>query len=185
LVAATVGCGASDEASRATTASDDTQSSSTTPEVRENIRAAQQALVDQLLTRLMDAMSEGGVSSAITVCKTDAPAIAKSVGEQFGVRIGRTSFRLRNPENAPPEWAKPLIEQRVEEPQFVDLDGGAVAALLPIRLQPQCMVCHGPADQLGEDVKQSLADHYPEDEAVDFHAGDLRGWFWIESPAEG
>ena len=121
LVAATAGCGASDEASRGTTPSDDTQSSSTT-EVRENIHAAQQALVDQLLTRLLDAMSDGGVSSAITVCKSDAPEIAKSVGEQFGVRIGRTSFRLRNPENAPPEWARPLIEQRVEAPQFVDLD---------------------------------------------------------------
>jgi hypothetical protein len=100
------------------------------------------------------------------------------------VEIARTSFRLRNPQNQPPPWAVPLVEQGVAEPRYVSLPKGGLGALLPIHLKPTCLMCHGPEDQILPDVREALAKQYPEDKATGFEEGDLRGWFWVEVPAD-
>lgn len=127
-------------------------------------------------------MSSGGPAAAIEVCRRQAPKIAKEVGRQHGLSIGRTSFKLRNPDNQPPAWAKELVEQRIAEPTFLELENHSTGALLPIRLNAQCLACHGPPEKLADDVKQQLAQRYPNDQATGFQDGDLRGWFWIEVP---
>jgi hypothetical protein len=144
---------------------------------------AKDALLGRLSSALVAAMSSGGPAAAIEFCSKQAPKIAAEVGKEHHVAIGRTSFKLRNPANGPPDWAKPLVERREAEPQFVDLPDGSTGALLPIRLNPQCLVCHGRKDQIEEDVKGRLAELYPEDAATGFEDGDLRGWFWVEVPA--
>lgn len=141
---------------------------------------AKNELMRRLSTKLIAAMSEDGPEKAITVCSGHAMAIARQVGAEQGVRIGRTSHRLRNPNNAAPAWALPLIEQRLSETHFASLDNGTVVALFPIRLQAQCLACHGPNDQLADGVKERLAELYSDDRAVGFQDGDLRGWFWVE-----
>jgi hypothetical protein len=153
------------------------------PSPRERAIAAKDELFGQLSERLMNALEAGDAASAISVCKEEAPRIARKVSQSQGVRIGRTSFRLRNPENTAPAWAESMVEQQLTEPQFVDLDDGSLGALLPITLQPLCMTCHGPQDQIADEVKAALARHYPDDQATGFQAGDLRGWFWIEVPS--
>jgi hypothetical protein len=60
------------------------------------------------------------------------------------------------------------------------LDNGQAAALLPIKLQAQCLMCHGPAEKIPLEVKTQLAKLYPQDQATGFQEGDLRGWFWVE-----
>ena len=62
---------------------------------------------------------------------------------------------------------------------------GELGAFLPIKLAAPCLACHGPADDLDEDVRSALAESYPDDQATGFAEGDLRGWFWIEVPSEG
>jgi hypothetical protein len=153
------------------------------PTPREVAAQAQTELFDQLSSRLIDALSQGGPAAAIPVCKEEAPRIAQAVGQKHHVSIGRTSFRLRNPRNAPPTWATSLVAERTAEPQFLDLPDGRLGALLPIRLKPQCTLCHGPEAELAPEVKTALKDQYPDDQATGFREGDLRGWFWIEVPA--
>ena len=149
---------------------------------KERALRAKEALAKELSTRLLMAMSGGGPTIAINVCAQAAQGIAKEVGEIHGVTIGRTSFKLRNPENAPPEWAAVLIEKKVTEPKFLELSEGRTGALFPIHLKAQCLVCHGEMEQLSERVIERLAKLYPEDEATGFKEGDLRGWFWVEVP---
>ena len=60
-----------------------------------------------------------------------------------------------------------------------------LGALFPIRLQPQCVQCHGKPEELSTEVRAALLDRYPDDRATGFAAGDLRGWFWVEVPAGG
>ena len=144
--------------------------------------AAKEALFTSLSSRLMEAMGNGGPAAAIEVCGREAPKIAARVGKEHGVSIGRTSFKLRNPKNAPPEWVTPLIENRPTDPQFVDLPDHHTGALLPILLKVQCLACHGPNDKIAEDVQVQLAKLYPDDQAVGFNEGDLRGWFWVDVP---
>jgi hypothetical protein len=153
-----------------------------TPNAEQKVQllAAKDLLFKKLSARLMEAMSNGGPASAIEVCSQEAQQIAADVGRESSTRIGRIGVRLRNSKNTPPPWAVKLVDDKIGEPQFVVLDNQIAAALLPIKLQPQCLMCHGPVNQIGDDVKQKLSVLYPNDEATGFQDGELRGWFWVE-----
>ena len=142
--------------------------------------AAKDELFTQLSGRLMEVMGSEGPVAAVEVCSEEAHQIAANVSEQPGVNIGRTALKLRNPENTAPEWAKSLTTETATEPQFVSIDDNTVGALLPIKLQSNCLICHGPEETLAPAVKEQLAIHYPDDAATGFNEGDLRGWFWVE-----
>ncbi len=188
LLSTAIGCGSpapkDSPAGNDTTRSEtpDTSSESKPLKGKSQALKAKEALFEKLSGRLVATMSSGGPAAAIQVCSQEAPQLAAEVGKEYGVSIGRTSFKLRNPLNQPPAWAESLIEERVDTPQFLELENGATAALLPIRLQPQCLVCHGPTEQISPAVQESLAALYPADAATGFEAGDLRGWFWVEVP---
>lgn len=143
---------------------------------------AKDALFQRLSGRLAEAMKTGGPAAAIEVCSHEASDIAAVVGKEHGVKIGRTSIKLRNSKNVPPDWAKSCIEDSSSEPQTLDLPNGETGVLLPIKLQAKCVACHGPTEMLNDEVRQQLAKFYPDDEATGFKEGDLRGWFWIEVP---
>lgn len=143
---------------------------------------AKEALFARLSGRLMEIMQSEGPAAAIQVCSQEASGIAKSVGDEHGVSIGRTALKLRNPKNVPPEWAKMLLDKGTTEPEFVSLPDGHTGALLPIKLQATCVVCHGPADEIAEPLRSKLAELYPNDAATGFKEGDLRGWFWVDVP---
>lgn len=130
----------------------------------------------------MEVLQSEGPAAAIEVCSQEAVEIAQRVGQEHGVQIGRTSFKLRNPANAPRDWVKPYVEQRVDSPQSLTLENGNHGALFPIRLDVKCLMCHGGPDDMLEQVSQELAKRYPDDEATGFKQGDLRGWFWVEVP---
>lgn len=149
---------------------------------RERALAARDAMFASLKGRLMGVAGAEGPAAAIEVCSKEAPLIAEQVSEKHRLTIGRTSFRLRNINNAPPKWAAQLVADRVAEPTYLTRDG-KLAVLLPIRIQAQCLMCHGTEDVRPPAVKDALDRHYPEDQATGFREGDLRGWFHIEVPA--
>ncbi|QDT04797.1 hypothetical protein K227x_31940 [Rubripirellula lacrimiformis] len=152
-------------------------------EDQQSMLAAKDALFQKLSGRLMQAMGQQGPAAAIQVCQKEASQMAAEVGQATGMRIGRTGVRLRNPQNQPPAWAKPLTEQRIDTATFVKLDNGDSAALLPIKLQSQCLMCHGPEDQIAPIISDQLAKLYPADKATGFREGELRGWFWVQMPS--
>ena len=150
---------------------------------KQSMLAAKDALFEQLSGALMNAMTSGGPAAAIQVCQQKAPQLAAEVSQQHGLKIGRTGVRLRNEANTAPDWAEALTAKKVDTPQFVMLSSGNAAALLPIKLQVQCTICHGPEDQIIPEVKTELAKYYPRDRATGFQEGELRGWFWVEKPS--
>jgi len=151
----------------------------------ERARAAQNALGSRLMAELSGAIAKQGAPGAIEVCSQIAPAIARRVSDEHGVRIGRTSWRLRNPENTPPAWARRSIERRVETQRVWRHESGTLAMLTPIRVNTLCLQCHGSGDQISDETRERLDELYPEDEATGFAEGDLRGWFWVEVDPEG
>lgn len=148
----------------------------------EEAKAAKKTLFEQLLGRLEKVMQTAGPANAIAVCQTEAPLIAKDVGKKQGVKIGRTSFKLRNPKNAPPRWTSRFVKKKTNTEEFVRLGGGTLGVLMPIFVQEKCLTCHGPKEQIPADVQKALTGFYPEDHATGFEKGDLRGWFWVEVP---
>lgn len=152
-------------------------------EPQARIMAAKEELFQRLSGRLMQVLQEQGPAAAIQVCSQEAPEIAKNVSQDHGLTIARTSLKLRNPRNAAPDWAKSIIDAGPPtEPQFFDLGQGHIGAMLPIKLQSTCLLCHGPKDMIMEEVKTELTKYYPQDQATGFQEGDLRGWFWIDCP---
>jgi mono/diheme cytochrome c family protein len=63
----------------------------------------------------------------------------------------------------------------------VDL-GDRVGVLRPIPNAALCVQCHGPVGRLAPDVRAFLAVAYPDDRAVGFEEGDVRGFVWAEAP---
>ena len=155
---------------------------SPTEEQKAAMVAAKDALFTALSGRLLEAMGQGP-ANAIGVCQREAGEIAAKVAADHGVKIGRTGVRLRNTSNQAPAWAKEWVDAKSAEPQFAVLSNQNAAALLPIKLQPMCVMCHGPVEQILPEIKKQLVDRYPNDQAVGFEPGELRGWFWVERPA--
>jgi len=138
----------------------------------------------ELKQALLEGLSKGPVE-AVSACQVHAPKIAEGVS-QDGIRVGRTSDRLRNPENRSPEWVRPILEDYLAKPsertpRSVPLTEGRTGYVEPIVMQSLCLTCHG--DSLAEDVSTEIKRLYPEDEAVGFEMGELRGVFWLELPA--
>jgi hypothetical protein len=135
--------------------------------------------------KLMNELVEGmknGPEAAVDVCRVRAPEIADEVGSE-GVRLGRTSHKLRNADNTPKEWMEPLLADYVatpgkSAPEVVRLDNGGVGYVEPIFVKPICLVCHG--SDLSPSLESRLDEHYPRDSARGFEAGDFRGLFWVE-----
>lgn len=144
---------------------------------------AVQTMAGSLMGELTAALDEDGPDSAVEVCSMRAPEIAATISNEYGVVLGRTSHRLRNQSNQPPEWAVDLVRDQVAGPTWMVGPDGRVAGLLPIRTKAECGMCHGPREELSDEVVAKLDDYYPDDTAVGFVEGDLRGWFWVEAPA--
>ena len=182
----TVGCNGQKHDEQLPGAGEDAQASVSlekppTDEQKSKMIAAKDVLFARLSGRLMEVMGSEGPVAAIAVCKSEASEIAKAVGQQEDVKIGRTALKLRNPNNQPPAWAESLVAAAVDQPTFLTLSDGRGAALLPIKLKGLCLMCHGPVDQIMPEIKSQLATHYPNDQATGFKEGDLRGWFWVET----
>ena len=139
--------------------------------------------------KLKEALRSGlgeGLVEAIEACQIQAPKVAESLSRD-GIRVGRSSHRLRNPNNAPPNWVEPILADYVasisdREPRSVSLSGGRLGYVEPIIVQPQCLSCHG--ELLNRDVSMQISELYPDDRAVGFRVGELRGVFWAEYPVE-
>lgn len=127
---------------------------------------------------------EKGPLAAISACRVEAPQLAEqaSIG---GVKVGRASEKLRNPNNAAKPWMQAILEvyetdPERREPAVVAIDKETVGYVEPIFVQPLCVTCHGA--ELAPDLQTTLDELYPTDEATGYAAGDFRGVFWAELP---
>ena len=141
---------------------------------------ARDALFSALGGRLQAALEQGTPAEAITVCREAAPRIAAEVSSAQGVAIGRTSQRLRNPQNTPPAWAAAYVASAADQRACFAGPAGELGVLLPIRTLGLCTSCHGPSEVLDPEVVASLAADYPQDRATGYGVDQLRGWFWVE-----
>lgn len=148
--------------------------------------ATLQPFKEQLRAALLDGLAHGPVE-AIEVCRLQAPKLAKKAGSK-SVRVGRTSHMLRNPDNAPHDWMKPLLAAYLADPadrtpRISDLGNGRWGYVEPIYTQSMCLICHG--ESISTPVQRVISTFYPEDRAVGFRDGQFRGLFWVEfDPAE-
>lgn len=159
------------------------------PAADPRVATAQKALLPfkkNLKEALTTALPKGA-ASAVSVCNEKAPQLA-AAASQDGIEVGRTTARPRNPQNAPADWMKPLLDDLAKAPKkegvFVSkaLPDGRLAYAEPIFVQPMCLTCHGDKADLDPEVTKILAAKYPNDQATGYQEGDFRGIFWVTVP---
>jgi hypothetical protein len=153
------------------------------------IAAAEVAIADfkkDLKSALINAMAQGGAESAIPVCSEKAPQIADTQSKMHDVTLRRTSLRWRNPDNAPSETEKFVLEafekKKREGIPVADLtyyheteDGLMYMKAIP--MQAMCAACHG--TKVNKRLDEKIKTYYPDDRATGFEEGDIRGAFSV------
>lgn len=163
------------------------------PEAVQDCRDATARLTSGLMAELTKAMTDGGAAAALTVCREKAPAIAASVSKEKGLTVRRTALKVRNPENRPDAWEAEVLkefERRLaggEDPASIErfdlTEAGGKRILRYMKAIPAkeaCLQCHGDPAAMKPEVKAAVAKLYPDDAAVGFRAGDLRGAFSVK-----
>lgn len=139
-----------------------------------------------LNTQLKAQMTAKGVESAIGFCNLNAEGIVDSLAEYYHADIKRTSLQLRNPENEPTpdelenlQFYKLGIEQEVEfGDQILDTED-TYTYYKPIFVLDACTKCHGKeGESLDANAHAKIKELYPEDAAIGYETGDLRG-MWV------
>jgi mono/diheme cytochrome c family protein len=157
----------------------------------ERAEGAMRALGQTLERRLMATMRGKGPVEAMSLCATQAQDLTMGVALEEGVAVGRSSLRLRNPENVAPDWVGTWLRDQGEGPAAgaVGSSGIATAAdglqvarvLRPLTVGPPCLTCHGATADLAPEITAALLKSYPEDRATGYVVGDLRGAIWAEA----
>ena len=148
------------------------------------------AMLKELGQTLQASIADGGPENAIGVCKTQAPEIAMKLSMKHQLKVARVGTRARNPDmGVPNDWQTQAMKQfesrlaKGDKPydiEFIQLvKSGSYDLELryakPIVLQPMCTACHGTPEQISPEVKAKLDKLYPNDKAVNYKPGELRG----------
>src|SRR3989338_928254 len=149
-------------------------------------------LPPKLLAVLQEEIKKSGPEGAIPVCRDMAPKMAGEISQQTGWKIKRVSLKPRNEARAIPDaWEQAALEDfdkraaageppaQLEKGEKVGNEYRYVKAL-PV--QPLCLSCHGPADQLSPAVKAALSQHYPNDRATGYSVGKTGGEIGGQKP---
>lgn len=140
---------------------------------------------------IKDAIQSGGMEYAIGFCNIEALPITDSVSELNKVNIKRLAKKNRNPLNAMNETESEIYKAYVLEwlngqelqAKVIPNESGHPVYYRTIGIQPLCLNCHGvPGKSIPSPLAEKIAELYPEDKAVNFKNGELRGMWAIEFP---
>jgi hypothetical protein len=154
-------------------------------------------LLGQLGQKLKAAMSTDGPVAAVSVCKESAPAIARQLSIANDAKVTRVGTRVRNQNmGIPNAWQKEALTQfearlsqgekaaDIEYWQVADNGHGKseLRYAKAIAVQPQCLSCHGSAQDIAAPLAEKLRIEYPNDQATGYSAGQLRGAVVVTRP---
>ncbi|MBN8587275.1 MAG: DUF3365 domain-containing protein [Rhodothermia bacterium] len=137
-----------------------------------------------LLKTLTKKIKEDGPASAVTFCNIKAMPLTDSLARKFKVRLQRVSDKNRNPKNGADDADRGILEQwasgmknGIQPKPTVEETERATVYYKPILLgMPTCLQCHGdPEKEITPEVREILRAKYPQDRAIGYKVGDLRG----------
>lgn len=146
-------------------------------------RAALAKVKVPLRQALTKSLAGGDKVAALNACATIAPGITSAPID--GVRVGRTSEKLRSQKNAGPAWTTSILKElRDSKPasvgfKTVEIGDGKLGYAEPIYVGQMCLTCHGDVDG---SLAKAISTQYPSDSATGYTLGEFRGIFWAEVP---
>lgn len=154
----------------------------------ENARKIGSTLPPKMMQVLTDEIAKGGLVSAVGFCNEKAPQMAKKASGESGWAIRRVSLRNRNPKAVPDAWERTALEEfdrratagesvaTLEKSGMVE-DAGRkeFRYIKALPVGQVCLACHGTADAIEPDVAAKIHTLYPDDKAVGYALGQVRG----------
>jgi len=143
---------------------------------------------EHLLGTVRQAVTDGGPIAAVQACQALAPQIASEHSHQAW-QLGRTSLKVRNPDNTPDAWERSVLERfaeaaiagtPVKELRYGEEVDGEYRYMQAIAVGEPCMACHGTA--IKAEVQEAIDQYYPHDQARGYQIGELRGAFTLTRP---
>lgn len=136
-----------------------------------------------LLKNVGKAIQKGGTEFAIEFCNLEAMPLTDSISEKYQVKIQRLTDKNRNPKNALQSESDRLAWEKIkkEKTDFIEqTQTGEIYYFKPILIgMPTCIQCHGNRKDISGKTLELIDLNYPEDKAVDYEMGDLRGMWKI------
>jgi hypothetical protein len=150
-------------------------------------------LLATLRGMLGKALAAGGPVGATAICADSAQVVGARLAASHGLSIRRVSERWRNPKDAPDDFEIGELARFATllasgtKPDSIEsvcvTDGASVKVLRymkPIMVGEMCLNCHG--SRLKPAIDEVLQLQYPDDRAVGYTAGDLRGAVSVTVP---
>ena len=148
---------------------------------------AQMALGGQL----KQAIAAGGPSHAVQFCNFSAANILDTLSTGYEhVKVKRTTEKLRNQANVPSGVERQLLQayqQKLQDketltPEVTPLGDATILYTKPIIINNAlCLNCHGSIEsEISKETYDVISSYYPQDQAVNYQMGDLRGMWSIE-----
>lgn len=164
----------------------------------QNSREAAKKLLTTMRILLSQQLTAGGAVRAIDVCADSAQVVGERLQDQLGVSIRRVSLKWRNPKNIPDAFESAELKRFAElkkakalsdTSEFFQIvsekDGRTFRYMRPIIIGDMCLSCHGSREKMKDLIYSSIQQRYPNDKAVDYKAGELRGAVSVKIPLDG
>jgi len=137
---------------------------------------------------LQNAIKEGGLEYALEYCNLNAMPITDSVSMNDNVQIKRLAKKYRNPLNETDENESRIYKSYVMQwisgvymyPMVIPGKNNHPVYFDPMLVENLCLNCHGkPGEEINPELTKKIAELYPNDKAIDFKVGELRGMWSI------
>lgn len=137
---------------------------------------------------LMKAVKERGAAGAVEFCNTRAIPITDSMAVVLNTKVKRVSDKPRNPINTANSeeiayiegWRKAKANGEKYPPKVTEMENKMVG-YYPIEINQTCLKCHGiPEKQINTETLANIKKLYPNDKAINYVEGDIRGIFVVE-----
>jgi hypothetical protein len=156
---------------------------------------ASRALAQGLVAQLTATLEGEGAGAAVDFCANQALLLTAQIQEAHNPDFAfkRATLQWRNPANAPDAYEERIL--RYLEALELEAPGSAPETLTAagpdgtfrfyrvLRTAPMCLQCHGSEEGMNPEVRQMIAERYPDDRATGYEAGDFRGVIRIQLPS--
>lgn len=141
----------------------------------------------ELKKALMSAMESGGPQQGVKVCQKKAVEIAEEVSHRSGWRIRRISLKNRSSLNEPQPNERKILElfaeqatnsKSIDDLEWWEKKSDKQVYMKAIPTNGLCLTCHG--DNVDLSVKKTILHYYPNDKAVGYTLGEIRGAFVLD-----
>ncbi len=142
------------------------------------------AFQKQLLSSLTKSLLDKGPVAAISHCSLVSPQLESQYSKGTW-KIRRVSNKPRNPNHALDAWESEVFQTWLADPASIkptnQISGSTFRIMKPISIaNPTCLQCHGNSTDMNPEILKEIQKIYPEDKALGYKMGDLRGAFSAE-----